>query len=688
MSLVKPMINSIVAFDATVGTTITFVANGGDQVAGNTIKILLNDEQDTVVYENTVTTYALTHAIPANVLTNGEYYRVAVQTIDSIGNTSVWSNYEPFYCYSTPVLRFDGLRNNQTVTVENFNAILEYNQLEGEKIDYALIELFDANDILVDSSGYMYNSNSPTVTQPLLFSYMLIGLYNHVQYKIRGSVVTVNGTVVTTGNIIFHTNYDTIITPDTLTATLDNCNGYVNLLSNKIVDLVGDPNPNPPIYIRRQMIDMFNAVSDINNQYAYYVDFGGKGDLVDIPKDFLFRVWFYPARQPFDTIRFRSENYTENLVISFKRGLTEDYLSIRTLSGTVIDHSLGVTCNGNTKVFLWLRVVEDTWDVQTEILESESTILDWDNGNDNAPYNASCDITWGGESREDFTPSTSVYYPLSKELNCFRIGNGIYDNLHLSTNVSTPYTTDFPDYDDDTLFNINFNGTLDNIGAPVYTKLVLKRKDSSLLTWINLSETIIKPNTANYLDFNDSFIPTGVTQTYAMLTYIDGVESEYYTVEVTPTWSKYFLSDKNNRFTLNYAVIYSNHVQNVQNGVFVPINAKYPIVVQNAEGNYRSGSLQFKVLGYQYEIDKRLDRVSITKQTNDILAFLTNGKAKCLTDFNGNIFICKVINSPQISYDANWGNGITTISFDWVEQTKYNDYEGMLELGLFDQTGA
>ena len=124
--------------------------------------------------------------------------------------------------------------------------------------------------------------------------------------------------------------------------------------------------------------------------------------------------------------------------------------------------------------------------------------------------------------------------------------------------------------------------------------------------------------------------------------------------------------------------------QNIQNGMFMPIGAQYPMIIQNAKGNYRSGSLQFKVLGYRYETDKVLDRVSIKKQTDDILAFLTNGTAKCLTDFNGNIYIFKIVNSPQISYDANWGNGITTISFDWVEQAKYNDYESMLNLGLFD----
>ena len=143
-------------------------------------------------------------------------------------------------------------------------------------------------------------------------------------------------------------------------------------------------------------------------------------------------------------------------------------------------------------------------------------------------------------------------------------------------------------------------------------------------------------------------------------------------------------ADKDENYKLNYAVIYSGGSQNIQNGVLMPIGANYPTVIQNAMGNYKSGSLQFKVLGYQFEIDRTLDRNSIVKQADDILAFLTNTKPKCIKDYNGNIFICKVINSPQISYDANWGNGIIIISFDWVEQSKYNEYDGMTELGLID----
>ena len=291
----------------------------------------------------------------------------------------------------------------------------------------------------------------------------------------------------------------------------------------------------------------------------------------------------------------------------------------------------------------------------------------------------------GNETYETFIPSTNTFYPVSDKFTTVIIGNGLFDHLNISKNINLPYNYIIPtEWDDEyDILNIKFNGNIDNDGRN-YTRLVLKRKGDNN-NWMNLQDIYIHGwNDGAKIDFNDAFIPSNEQQEYAMVVYIDDVPSEYHIIEVIPNWGKYFLSDKTHNFVLNYGVIYSNHSRNIQNGVFLPIGAKYPIVVQNGEGNYTSGSLQFKVLGYQYEIDKRLDRASITKQKNDILDFLTNGKAKCLTDFNGNIYILKVINSPQISYDSNWGNGIPTISFDWVEQGKYNNYDDMLELGFFD----
>ena len=680
MALVKPIINDIVAFDATKGTTITFIASGGDQVTGNEIKVVLNDDSidETVVYNNTITSYNLSHNIPPNVLTNGEYYRVSVRTYDVLNNTSVWSNSQPFYCYTTPTLSLN-INSGQVIRTTSYNIILNYSQLENEKVDYALIEIFNGSNILINTSGNLYNSNYP----PLRFDYNIIGLENHSQFYVRATVLTINGTIVQTDKILFYTNYDTIIDETELTATLDSCNGYVNLHSNMIGNITGKSNPDPLTYLKNNtMADLRNAVADLDiSEHAFWARWND--GLITIPTNFLLRMWFYPARQPFDIIKLVNDDNTSYLTITFRRDTTTDYLSIRTDNGTIKDLPLGMLCNGNTKVFLWIKVIDDTWDIQFEILESNTTILEWENSNDNIQYNVTSDLYYGTEGYETFTPSTDNFEAMSGELTTVIVGNGVFDHLNISSDTDITYNSDIPEWVNTDVINIDFNGNIAN-GAPHYTKLVLKRKDDTLLNWMNLSEVIVTDNTPTFINFDDSFIPTGIEQEYALVAYIDDVPTEYHTVKITPIWGKYFLSDKDNKFVLNYAVIYSGQVQNIQNGVFMPIGAKYPIVVQNGEGNYVSGSLQFKVLGYQYEEDKRLDRISITRQKEDILKFLTNGKAKCLTDFNGNIYILKVINSPQISYDANWGNGIPTISFDWVEQAKYNDYDSMLELGLFD----
>ena len=167
----------------------------------------------------------------------------------------------------------------------------------------------------------------------------------------------------------------------------------------------------------------------------------------------------------------------------------------------------------------------------------------------------------------------------SAPLTYLRIANGIFDELNITTDTSLSYTTVIPAYDDNTILSVSFSGNLNN-NAPYYTRLILKRRDESLLNWINLSELIVQPNVPNYINFNDSFIPTGVEQTYALVTYVNEVESEYYTVYITPIWGKVFISDKDTRFALEAAVIYSNGSQNVQNGVLMPIGYLAPIGIK------------------------------------------------------------------------------------------------------------
>lgn len=675
MALVKPIVNDITAFDATSAYTVTFTASGGDQVTKNEIQIVLNDVSETSIYQNAVTSQDLSHIISANTLTNGQYYKVRIRTYDILNNTSDWSDYVPFRCYSTPVISLN-IVEGQTVTTSNLSIILTYNQAQGEKLDHAVISLYSSSNALISSSGNLYDTDSP----PLTFTYTINNLNNNTQYKITAITTTVEGTVVTK-TVNFNVNFQTIESDDTLTAEVDSCNGYVNLKSSAIIKVDVSSNPDPLTYIDDSMADLVCTTSTLDNlTYTSWAKWG-----VIIPQNFLLRAWFYPSRQPFDVIRVLNDDSSVYLKISFKRGSTTDYLCIRTNNGTVIDRPLNTICNGNTKVFLWVKVIGNVWEVITSILEVENTVLEWNNGtNNNIRYNTTSDIAWGDEQYGDYVASSDVYNTMSSTLTNVIVANGVFDHLNLTMDTTILYTTTIPTTStDQTLLNVDFNGS---IGEETnYTRLLLKRKDDTMSEWINLVDiNSIPMGIPTYIDFNDSFIPAGIEQTYSLITYINNVPSEPYTIKVTPVWGKYFLSDKNNNFVLNYGVIYDNHTQNIQNGMFLPIGAKYPIIIQNGESNYRSGGLQFKVLGYQYEEDKRLDRISITKQLNDMLDFLTNGKAKCLTDFNGNIYILKIINSPQISYDGNWGNGLPTVSCEWVEQGKYNSFDDMYSLGLVD----
>lgn len=684
MALVTPIINSIPALDATKANTITFIANGGEPIVKNEIKILTNDSNETVVYNNIETTTAKGQIIPANTLTNGVYYKVVFRTYDASDNTSEWSNYQPFYCYSMPTLTFN-ISDEQIIHDSYFDAILTYNQAENERLDYVYITFYDINNKIISYSDRLFNNNTP----PVAFNYYLGNLENNKGYKIKAEGATVEGTLIETELITFYVSYETIDTEGKVYPEVDSCEGCIRAISSPIVRAYrGYYTYHPSLsYIDSDTkLDLTSVVGtvDLENDYSHWVKWY---DLYPVSNFFLFRLWFYPARVAFKIADIVSTDGTNTISLYYQRGTIQDYISVRTTNGVQVDRGLGGVCNGNTRVFLWLQVKGDKWNLQAEILSNRDTILDWNGGSNNINYNVTTDIPYGSESYGLFVPEADTTYVLDDVFDTVIVGNGIFDEMILSLDANMPYTTEMPSEDISSILFVKFNGSVAN-EAPLdhdYNKIVLQRKDDTMTSWWTMKVMEISTSQAfAQLEYDDYFLPSGVKQSYALTIYENDVPSKTYTVDVVPKWGRVFLTDKYENYKLNYAVIYSNGSQNIQNGVLMPIGSKYPIVIQNAEGNYKSGSLQFKVLGYKYETDKILDRNSIVKQKNDILAFLTNGRAKCIKDFNGNIVICKVVNSPQVSYDANWGNGIVTISFDWVEQTQYNDYEGMTELGLID----
>ena len=82
MALIRPILYSISAFDATNSQVFNFNVSGGDQVVKNRL-VISKQSDNTVVYNDVQITFAFRHIVPANTLTNGEYYSAYVITYNS-----------------------------------------------------------------------------------------------------------------------------------------------------------------------------------------------------------------------------------------------------------------------------------------------------------------------------------------------------------------------------------------------------------------------------------------------------------------------------------------------------------------------------------------------------------------------------------------------------------------------------
>lgn len=275
MALTRPVLYNIPAFDATVQYIVQFNSIGGSQVTGNRLVIATNNDNQTV-YDEQQTTFKFEHTLPANTLTNGTYYNATLYTIDADGNQSVASNIVQFYCYTTPTLTFTNLIPNGTVTNSTYTFNFTYAQEQNEPLNYYVVNLYDAQSLLVATSGEQYTASTNV---SLNLSYTINGFADATNYAIEVNGTTVNNTVITTGRISFSVSYTS---PNiyTLLELQNNCSGgYINLKSNvAIID--GEVVPPPPVYIDDKELDLTQEGSYVVWDEGYQVNGDFTGILV------------------------------------------------------------------------------------------------------------------------------------------------------------------------------------------------------------------------------------------------------------------------------------------------------------------------------------------------------------------------------------------------------------------------
>ena len=354
MALTTPILYTVSAFDATQEQVFNFNILGGNQAVANTLTIKNNATLSTV-YSATQTTFKFEHILPANTLTNGTYYQATLTTKDAQGNISNASAPIQFYCYSQPTFEISNMPTGNIVTNSSYAFTVTYNQAQGEILNAYVFNLYSASGVLISTSNTMYNTDT---SLPLNVSYLFGGFEDNASYSIEVTGVTTNGTQITTGRIPFTTSYTK---PDMFSFLFltNNCKGgYITIRSN-VVGIDGIANPEPPVFIDNQEVDLRK-----NGSYIEWVE----GYMVT--GDWTLRIWGRDYNPNSEIFRF-SNTDGDIITIEYCADDTNCWFEMRAkhndwLWGYVTESSHIALPTDTEQIFCWLRRIDNLYELKIE----------------------------------------------------------------------------------------------------------------------------------------------------------------------------------------------------------------------------------------------------------------------------------------------------------------------------------
>lgn len=220
--MAKPVIKTIRPFDGNKEIVIPFTYTGNQPYKNKAVIYDANTLD--VVYENTVNVMKLEHAIPANTLTNGKQYAITIQCFDNQSNPSVVSEKTFFWCFTTPIFKFSGVDDGNTIKTSSFVAEMLYEQPEEEPLAQTRYYIYNATKELLNVTDIVYGEEP---------KYTYNGFVNQTNYYIRAEGQTTHGMNVDTGLIRIFVKFENPGTYAMIYANQDvSNNGTVNYWTN------------------------------------------------------------------------------------------------------------------------------------------------------------------------------------------------------------------------------------------------------------------------------------------------------------------------------------------------------------------------------------------------------------------------------------------------------------------------
>lgn len=253
-----------------------------------------------------------------------------------------------------------------------------------------------------------------------------------------------------------------------------------------------------------------------------------------------------------------------------------------------------------------------------------------------------------------------------------QITNGIFDHFNVTRNTSTAVSTTIPTaWDYDTIMDAGFEesisaGNVDFLVEEI-SAIKIKRRVQGTFDWLTLNTIPINSVEDLTFVFNDLLNAYGAQYDYALVPIMEDIEGEYIINSILSQFKGVFIGDYSTIYKFFYDVQYGTNARNQQIGTFQPLGNQYPIIVANGILSYESGTVSATILNDDFEETGIVDGTAIVQKKTIIKDFLTNKKAKILKDWWGNVWLCIVVDSPQVTYKSGSSLAIPQIQFNWVQ---------------------
>lgn len=271
------------------------------------------------------------------------------------------------------------------------------------------------------------------------------------------------------------------------------------------------------------------------------------------------------------------------------------------------------------------------------------------------------------------------------------ISGMVVDHLNVSSDVVSPFSTIKPtEWTEDTIMDGDYDDNVSvdksKIDLSEATSVKIKRREKGTFNWTTIVQIPINSTSDLKFAIVDVLNKNNFEYEYAFVPMIQDIEMTYIIREVSSSFDSTFLCDGETIYKMLAQVNYGQTESHQQIGTYEPIGKKYPIIISNAKTNYKSGSVSAVLLNDDYCSTGIINRQAIVEKEKIVNDFLKNKEPKVLKDFNGNMWLVVITGNPSTTYSTNYGNGIFTIEFNWVEQGNADNHEDLLKNNFIPNT--